>query len=100
LSLPEVSNVNSGTFARISFVRGERQTLLVPEQAIVVRGGIEGVFVVGKDSHVQFRMVRTGEKINDQFEIQSGLDIGERIVISNNKTLVNGDRVIMSSTGA
>jgi RND family efflux transporter MFP subunit len=97
LSLPAVDNVNSGTFARISFVRGERQAVLLPESAIVTRGGIQGVFVVGADNLVSFRMVRIGEKLNDHFEVQAGLDVGEQVVVSNNQTLVNGDRVSVNS---
>lgn len=100
LSLPEVNNVNSGTFARIEFKRGERQTLLIPESALVNRSGIEGVFVVGADNRVQFRMVRIGMKQNGQYEVQAGLDIDEVIVTSNNQTLVNGDQVIVTSANA
>lgn len=102
LSLPEVNNVNSGTFARISFVRGERQAILLPVEALVTRAGIQGVFVVGADNLVSFRMVRIGENLNGHFEVQAGLDVGEQVVVSNNQTLVNGDRVIFDSatTGA
>lgn len=100
LSLPEVTNVNSGTFARINFVRGERQTLFIPINAIVVRGGIEGVFVVSDEHIAQFRMVRTGMSMNGKIEVQAGLDIDEVIVVSNNQVLVNGDKlVITSATG-
>lgn len=101
LSLPEVTNVNSGTFARIGFVRGERQATLIPESAIVTRGGIQGVFVVQEDNHVHFRMVRLGTKLDGRYEVQAGLDMDEVIVISNNQTLVNGDRVqVNAATGA
>jgi RND family efflux transporter MFP subunit len=101
LSLPEVTNVNSGTFARVNFVRGERQTLLIPESALVTRGGIEGVFVVGPENIAQFRMVRTGMKMNGKIEVQAGLDMDEVIVVSNNQTLVNGDQLVLTSaTGA
>ncbi|SFR54192.1 efflux RND transporter periplasmic adaptor subunit [Thiomicrospira sp. ALE5] len=94
LSLPVLDNVNSGTFARISFIRGERQALLIPQTAIVNRSGIEGVFVVTDDAHVQFRMVRLGAQQANFVEVQAGLDIDEVIVVTHNQTLVNGDRVI------
>lgn len=100
LSLPEVNNVNSGTFARIEFKRGERQTLLIPQSAVVNRSGIEGVFVVTADNYVQFRMVRIGMKQNGQYEVQAGLDMDEVIVTSNNQTLVNGDQVIVTSANS
>jgi RND family efflux transporter MFP subunit len=94
LSLPVVDNVNSGTFARISFIRGERQAILIPQAAVVSRAGIEGVFVVTDETQVQFRMVRLGAQKGADVEVQAGLDMGEVIVVSNNQTLVNGDRVV------
>ncbi|MEA3405702.1 MAG: efflux RND transporter periplasmic adaptor subunit [Pseudomonadota bacterium] len=93
LSLPAViSNVNSGTFARVSFKRGERQTIMVPSSAIVVRAGIPGVFVVS-EGKAYFSMVRPGMSMNGQTEVQAGLNLGERIVVDNNQSLLNGDIV-------
>lgn len=93
LSLPaSASNINSGTFARVSFKRGERQTIMVPSTAVVMRAGIPGVFVV-KEGKAYFAMVRPGMSMNGQTEIQAGLDLGERIVVDNNLSLLNGDMV-------
>lgn len=100
LSLPVITNVNSGTFARINFVLGERQALIIPETAIVTRGGIEGVFVANSEGYVAFRMVRLGRKLGEQYEVQAGLDVGETIVVSNNQTLVNGDRVFSDANNS
>lgn len=97
LSLPAVQAVNSGTFARVSFIRGQRQTILVPAEALVNRSGVEGVFVVGANNEANFRMVRTGMTINSKIEIQAGLDVDEQIVVSNNQTLVNGDKLEISN---
>lgn len=97
LSLPEINNVNSGTFARVSFKRGERQTILVPSSALVVRSGIEGVFVI-QDGRAYFRMVRSGQKLNDQVEIQAGLNLGDEIVTSGQMSLLNGDYVTQAPT--
>ena len=90
LSLPDVDDVNSGTFARVSFTRGERQTMMLPKSAIVVRAGIQGVFVV-ENGKAFFHMVRTGKEIGDMVEIQAGLIVGEQVVVSNNEQLMNGD---------
>ena len=90
LSLPDVTDVNSGTFARVSFIRGERQTMMLPSSAIVNRAGIEGVFVV-EHGKAFFHMVRTGAELDGMVEIQAGLVVGEQIVVSNNEQLMNGD---------
>lgn len=57
--------------------------VLVPQSALVERGGIPGVFVLADDHHARFRMVRTGKLINGRAEILSGL--------SGSETLVTGD---------
>ena len=92
LSLPVINDVNSGTFARVSFKRGIRQTMMVPKSAIVNRAGIEGVFVNEKGKAF-FRMVRTGMKVGDKVEIQAGLALGEQIIVDNNQSMLNGDIV-------
>lgn len=100
MSLPEMNTINSGTFARISFKRGERQTILIPGPAVIVRAGIQGVFVVQNDQ-AYFRMVRTGQVIDGQVEIQAGLNLGDEIVIEGNQSLLNGDKVTKNEkTGA
>lgn len=97
LSLPDVNDVNSGTFARVSFKRGERQTMMLPTTAVVNRAGIEGVFVV-ENGRAFFHMVRTGAVIGDMVEVQSGLALGEQVVVNNNEEMLNGD--IVESTKA
>lgn len=91
LSLPkDVVNINSGTFARVSYKRGTRQTMMIPKSAVVTRGGIEGVFVV-EDTKASFHMVRTGVEINGKIEVQSGLALDDVIVTDNNVQMLNGD---------
>ena len=97
LSLPNVNDVNSGTFARVSFKRGERQTMMLPVSAVLNRAGIEGVFVV-ENGRAFFHMVRTGMVIGDMVEIQSGLALGEQVVVSNNQEMLNGDLVDSANT--
>ncbi len=100
ITLPKaLKNINSGTFARVSFKVGERQTMMIPASAVVVRAGITGVFVVDQDGRVHFRMIRPGKRMNDKVEVLAGLSLGERIVISpNNQLLRNGDAVKVART--
>jgi len=57
--------------------------ILIPQAALVERGGIPGVFVLGADNQARFRMVRPGKTSNGRVEILSGL--------SGDETLVQGD---------
>lgn len=92
LSLPAINNVNSGTFARVNFKRGDRQTLMIPKTAIVNRSGIEGVFVL-EDGKAYFHMVRLGEELEDLVEVQAGLSLGDVVVVDNNISMLNGDLI-------
>ncbi|WP_019895653.1 efflux RND transporter periplasmic adaptor subunit [Hydrogenovibrio halophilus] len=97
LSLPKnIGTVNSGTFARVGFTHGDRQAIMVPQTAVVNRSGIEGVFVVS-EGKARFHMVRLGEEIDDKVEIKAGLQLGDTIVVDDNMSILNGDRI---QTGA
>jgi len=96
LSDLDLSSLNSGAFARISFKRGERQTMILPKSAIITRSGIQGVFVV-EDNISLFHMVRLGASIGDNIEIKAGVNLGDQVVISNNASLLNGDLLTISN---
>ncbi|MEW5769261.1 MAG: efflux RND transporter periplasmic adaptor subunit [Pseudomonadota bacterium] len=85
--------LRSGLFARALFPEGDRESLSVPQAAVVTRAGISGVFVVGADGIAQFRMVRTGEAHAGQVEVQAGLGAGERVVVEGADRLESGDKV-------
>src|SRR3546814_19666043 len=52
----------------------------VPAAAVADRGGLTGVFVVGKDQRVTFRWVRLGDPVGDRVVVTSGLSTGARIL--------------------
>ena len=53
--------------------------LSVPQDVLVQRGGLNGVFVLLED-RARFQMVRTGHRRRGQVEILSGLHGGEQLV--------------------
>jgi len=68
-----------GMAARVHFVVGAARKLTVPPQAILRRGEISAVYVVGKDKPV-LRQVRLGEAVADgELEVLSGLAAGETV---------------------
>jgi RND family efflux transporter MFP subunit len=67
-----------GMTVKVAFATGKTQRLLVPAGAIVRRGELQGVYVIG-DAGVSLRQVRTGERYGDRVELLAGLDGGERI---------------------
>ena len=69
--------LRSGSYVRVLVATGQRDALTVPPTAIVQRGQLTSVFVVGPDGLAHMRLVRLG----DGGEVLSGLDAGERIVV-------------------
>jgi RND family efflux transporter MFP subunit len=69
--------------------------VLVPSSAIRTDSGTERVFVVAGD-HVEERIVTTGQTVENQIEITSGLKAGESVATSNLARLEDGGRVAVS----
>ena len=87
--------LKSGMYARVSFVRGERRALGVPESALLARGQLHGLFVAGDDGRLRLRWVKTGRRYaggdgKTRLEILSGLEEGERYVASPPPGLADG----------
>jgi RND family efflux transporter MFP subunit len=86
-------NLRSGSFARVLFPTGRQTVLKVPQEAVLNRAGITGVFVLDAKGGAEYRMVRTGQTDSGQIEILSGLSVGDRVVTRNAAAVSNGDLV-------
>jgi RND family efflux transporter MFP subunit len=83
-----------GTFARLVLPGTAVDTLVVPQRAVVSRGGLELAWAVGPDGRVALRYVRTGPSHSDgTVEIRSGLEEGDRVVLDPPADLEAGARV-------
>lgn len=67
--------------------------VLVPQSALVERGGVPGVFVFTEENQARFRMVRTGKNLNDRVEILSGLRGDETLVAGDLRDVHDGSLV-------
>ncbi|MEJ5349653.1 MAG: efflux RND transporter periplasmic adaptor subunit [Desulfosoma sp.] len=100
IQLPSSSTENkyppwrTGTFARARFVTGIRETILVPISAVTSRGQLTGVYVVDDNQVCRWRLVRTGQTLENRVEILSGLQDGERIVAQIVPEVKDGTRII------
>jgi len=77
------NQLRSGLFATVSIPYKTEKTILVPPDAIVRKGQLEGVYTVGKDGVVSYRLIKTGRSYENGLEILSGLRSGERIIVHN-----------------
>ena len=76
---PEVTGLYPGMFVKVRVVTGKRETLLIPESALLRQGELHAVYVLGDSDVPQLRQVRTGEQHEDGIEVLSGLEAGETI---------------------
>ncbi len=70
--------IKAAMFARAAFHTGSRNAVLIPVSAVVERGQLVGVFVVGEGNRATLRWVKLGARIDDRIEVLSGLQPGER----------------------
>ena len=87
------ASCRSGEYGTAAFAIGELRDLAIPRTALVDRGQLEGVYVVGSNSVAEYRLVKTGRRLGDQTEVLSGLSDGERIATSQLDRLSDGVRV-------
>ena len=87
--LPHDRTLRSGFFARTFFADGERKALVIPESALVYRGQLEGVYIVGNNTAL-LRLVKTGKRYDQRVEIISGLAEGMRIVTAPTPEISDG----------
>lgn len=82
--------LRSGLFAHISIPVGKRETILVPQKAIIEKGQLTGVYVSDERGIITFRPVKTGKRYDDVIEVLSGLNPKEKIVIDGIDRVIDG----------
>lgn len=82
--------LRSGQYGTVRFPSGARDLLLVPASAVVTRGQLTGVFRVGPDNVVTYRLIRTGRPYGETVEVLSGLSAGDTIVVEGLDRAVDG----------
>jgi RND family efflux transporter MFP subunit len=93
VDLPDSPRLRSGFIGRAWVPVGRRQAIQVTRQAVIERGQLQGVYVVGQDDIARFRLVRTGQARRDRVEILSGLTGGEKVVLAGVEKVTDGARI-------
>jgi membrane fusion protein, multidrug efflux system len=85
--------LRSGLYGRALFSIGQRQSILIPQTAILQRGQLIGVYAVDPSSIVRLRLIKIGLSHGDRVEVLSGLNAGERIIVEDVASVMEGSRV-------
>lgn len=98
VDLPKEAGVQSGMFGRAFFLRGGKQALVAPGDALVTRGQLRGIYVVDGAGLMRWRVVTLGGTIGNQVEVLSGLNDGEVLVLSPRGLELDGKKTDAAST--
>jgi len=93
VSIPSAVGAMAGTFGEAKIRLGETPRIAVPEEALVERAGVTGVFVLVAADEVRFRSIQTGRRFDRAVEVLAGLRPGDRVVLDPPPTLMDGARV-------
>lgn len=99
VDLPATPGLKTGMFGRFQLDKGTTQTILVPASAVIERGELTSVFVVGSDHIARLRWIKAGRRFDRQMEILSGVNVGERVLLDGSRG-VDGATVQITETAA
>jgi len=88
--LPLSGDWHSGEYVRARFPIAAEHRLTVPQKAVQQRGQLTGVYVVGLDNVISFRLVRLGQPEGAYIEVLAGLTGQERIVVEGVERAIDG----------
>ena len=94
-----VANANRelrpGMYARVTVDFGARQSIVVPDVAVLKQqgSGQRTVFVLQPDNTAEMRLVTVGRHFGTSYEILSGLEEGEQVLTGGHTNLKAGDKV-------
>jgi RND family efflux transporter MFP subunit len=85
------NKLRPGMFARVTMQFGTAKRVLVPDQSIVKQSGSGARYVyVYENGKVQYIQVEVGRRVENEFEILSGIQSGDQVVVSGMSRLVDG----------
>ncbi|MBO5901157.1 MAG: efflux RND transporter periplasmic adaptor subunit [Alistipes sp.] len=83
-----------GMFARATFNMGEREAVMIPDQALQKQTGSSERFVyVLKNGEAEYRLVKDGRRVGDMIEIVEGLSADEEVATTSFTRLMSGKKV-------
>jgi RND family efflux transporter MFP subunit len=93
VELPADARLRSGLSGHARFNRGERQAITIPREAVLDRGQLQAVYVVGEDKLVNLRYVTLGKPAGQRVEVLAGLQPGEWLVAQPGDRELAGRRI-------
>ena len=81
-------------FARVEMNFGVNDRPLLPDRAVLKQVGSNDRYVfVEKDGKAIYTLVNLGIRLDDKYEIISGLNAGDKVIVEGNNGLIDGNEV-------
>lgn len=80
IELPSSNQLRAGMYGTADFASGEREAILIPRSAIVLRGSLACAYVIDSQGIAQLRYLTLGAEQGDLVEVLSGISSGEKLV--------------------
>lgn len=92
--------VRPGMFSRVTLNYGQQNNVVVPDRAVVKMSGSGNkyVYVLGDDGTVSYNQVQLGQRLGDTYEVLSGVEDGDMVVINGQSRLADGVEVEVINT--
>lgn len=85
--------IDPGMYATVALkVENHTNTLAIPTEAVIA-GATPTVFVVNTNNEIEQRPVQLGLETPDEYEVLSGLDEGDLVVVGNHSEIQTGQKV-------
>ncbi len=86
--------IRPGMYARATMNFGVHESVVVSDIAIIKQQGSSDHYVyVHKDGVAEYRKVKLGKRLENRYEILSGIEDGEEVIITGHNKLNNGKKV-------
>lgn len=91
----ENRELRPGMYARATVSFGSSEQIVIPDNAVLKQqgSGVRTVFIMTDDGTAQSRVVTTGLHFGNKFEILSGIEPGEKVIVKGQNSLKSGDKV-------
>lgn len=89
----EGTEILPGMFVNVQMIsNGSQQasTIMIPEDILVKKGQLRGIYAVGNENTAILRWLRLGKNYDGLIEVLSGLKAGEKYIVSADSKLYNG----------
>lgn len=100
VDLPKTAGLKTGMFGRFQLDKGISHTILIPASSVVERGELTSVYVVGADRVARLRWIKAGRRFDQQLEILSGVNPGERVLLDGSRGIDGAPVQILNSAAA